>query len=132
MGAKFSPSWANLYMVWWERRHIYGTDNPYSPFIKTFFRYIDDLIFIMDVGFGSLDDSFKYLNHNNMNLQFTGHCDRNEINFLDVHLCGRDMSIHTSLYRKPISGNTLLAKSGHPRHTIRGIPVIQFLRIRKI
>lgn len=52
---------------------------------------------------------------------------------LDVLLFSRDGHIFSSLYRKLLSGNTLLhADSGHPRHTIRGILVGQLIRLQRI
>lgn len=52
-----------------------------------------------------------------------GVAELDKISFLDVQL-GIYNRIYTDLYRKPLSGNTLLmAQSGHPRHTIKGIPV---------
>lgn len=53
------------------------------------------------------------------------------IDFLDVQLSGGDGVITTRLYSKPTAGNALLrADSSHPRHTIRGVPVGQFLRLK--
>ncbi|OCT72143.1 hypothetical protein XELAEV_18035109mg [Xenopus laevis] len=41
-------------------------------------------------------------------------------------------TIHTTIYRKPCSGNTLLhAQSWHPRSQIAGIPIGQFLRLHR-
>lgn len=43
-----------------------------------------------------------------------------------------DGSIATNLYRKPTEGNYLLhVESAHPRHLIKGIPVGQYLHIRR-
>lgn len=133
MGAKFSPSLANLYMGWWERHFIYGGTNPFRSHIRMFKRYIDDLIFIMDNRFGTLENFLKYLNDNDRNLQFTGQSNNTDICFLNVHLCGHDSGVQTSLDRKPLSGNTLLiVGSGHPCHTIKGTPVGQFFRVHRI
>lgn len=55
------------------------------------------------------------------------------IPFLDVVLSSRKGCIVSGLYRKNLSGNTLLGvDSGHPGHVTRGIPVGQFLRVRRI
>lgn len=62
-----------------------------------------------------------------------GQAYNSSICYLYVRLTGRDAEVVTSLYRKPLSGNTLLLdQPGHPRHTIKGIPVGQFLRVRRI
>lgn len=47
MGDRFSPTYANLYMGWWEVLHIYNADNPHRNNILLYFRYSDDLIFII-------------------------------------------------------------------------------------
>lgn len=55
------------------------------------------------------------------------------ISLLDVVLSSREGCIVSSLYREPLSGNTLLyVDSGHPGHVTHGIPVGQFLRVRRI
>lgn len=56
-----------------------------------------------------------------------------EFCYLDVCLTGEGLNIETALYRKLLLGNTLLlAQLGHPKHTIKGINLEQFLRIRCI
>lgn len=46
---------------------------------------------------------------------------------------GEGPGVSTTLYRIPLSGNRLLsAQSGHSKHTIRGIPLAQFLRLKRI
>lgn len=47
--------------------------------------------------------------------------------FLDIVLIGEGVGISSKLYRKPSADNSLLrADSGHPKHTIRSIPVGPF------
>lgn len=73
MGVKFSPSLANLYMGWWERSSIFGLENLFRPFIKLYFRYIDDLLIGMEDGqVAHLDSLLVFLNSNNKNLSFMG------------------------------------------------------------
>lgn len=118
MGAQFSPSLANLYMGWWERVRIFGDTNPFCPAIKMYQRYIDDLLFICSGNVGDMDTFLSYINDNKLNLRCIGHMDGHSILFLDVLLSSREGHIFSSLYRKPLSGNTLLrADFGYPRHT---------------
>lgn len=73
---------------------------------------------------GSLKSFLEYLNANEKVFKFTGQGDKKEMCFLDVRLCSDGHLINTNLYRKPLLGNTLLmTKSGHPKHTIKGIPI---------
>lgn len=120
MGAKFSPSLANLYMGWWERSRIFGHGSPIVQTPILFYRYIDDLLFITSDDKVQLDTWLAYLNENDLNLRFTG---LSEINNMVV----------IGLYRKPTAGNALLrADSAHPGHTNRGVPFAQFLRLKRL
>lgn len=74
-----------------------------------------------------------FLRNNNLNLKFTGHLSDTFVPFSVVVLSNREGRIVSSLYRKPLSGNTLLrVDSRHPGHVTQGIPVGQFLRVRRI
>lgn len=46
MGAKVSPSLANVYMAWWEHHHLYTDSNPLVKTTSWYGRYIDDFLFI--------------------------------------------------------------------------------------
>ncbi|CAJ0968367.1 unnamed protein product [Ranitomeya imitator] len=73
------------------------------------------------------------LNNNDVNIKLTfksGRC----LEFLDLWIeASEDGVIHTDIYRKPMATNSyLMADSAHPISTIRGIPIGQFLRARRI
>lgn len=107
IGAKFLPSLTKLYMGWWKRSRIFGVENPFCPHIKIYLRFIDDLMLGMQDGVGQLDSFLMYLNQNNRN-HFTGNASNSEICFLDVRLTSMDCKVSTTLFRKPLSRNTLL------------------------
>ncbi|OCT72560.1 hypothetical protein XELAEV_18035541mg [Xenopus laevis] len=46
MGAKFAPTYANLYMGWWEETRIFGGTMHVLNNIKLYKKYVDDLLFI--------------------------------------------------------------------------------------
>lgn len=120
-------------MGWWVAvPHLWGGE-PFRPRIALYLRYIDDLLKVVTNGRDLLDPLLSYLNDNNKNLSFTGVANPREMYYLDVCLTGEGLEVSTTLNRKPLSGNTLLsAQSGHPKHTIKGIPVGQFLRLKRI
>lgn len=61
----------------------------------------------------------------------TTYLDSHSIHFLDLTIL-KDNTLQNIIYRKPLSGNTLLqADSNHPTHLIRNIPIGQFLRVRR-
>lgn len=47
MGAKFSPSIANVYIGWWESRYLFHSDNPLASMSLWYGRYIDNLLFVV-------------------------------------------------------------------------------------
>ncbi|XP_053568734.1 usherin [Bombina bombina] len=73
------------------------------------------------------------LEHRDVGLSFTFEWNQTSVNYLDVTLSfdASTRGVSSSLYRKPISGNTLLhARSSHPRHVFKGIAKGQFMRIK--
>lgn len=66
MGAKFSPAIVNIYMAWWESSFLFSDQNPFVSGILWYSRYMDDLLFIADVGmvampgFNAFLDSMPY------------------------------------------------------------------------
>lgn len=72
------------------------------------------------------------LGTNNYNLKFTMESNKSSIAFLDITLSiDSDGTISTSLYCKPIAGNTILhASSAHP-HSGQSISFSQYIRLRR-
>ncbi|OCT92649.1 hypothetical protein XELAEV_18015707mg [Xenopus laevis] len=116
-------------MGWWEETHI-SADMRKS--LKLYTRYIDDLLCVWKGGERSFMTFVHKLNQNELNLKFTSEYRPKTIEFLDVKLIVVDEGIQTTIFRKPCSGNTLLhATSCHPKNLVGGIPVGQFLRLRR-
>lgn len=131
MGARCAPSYANLFLGWWEVTHVYPS-NPFQNQVLKWARYIDDVIFVWS---GTKEDCLSFiemLNDNELNIHLTSHFSDATIDFLDLTLkCDGDR-ITTSLYRKPTSTNSLLQfDSFHPQHLKKGIPYSQYLRLKR-
>lgn len=60
-------------------------------------------------------------------------CSQETISFLDVEVFIKtDMTLGTTLFRKPTAGNTILrVNSGHPTSLVKSIPYGQYLRIKR-
>lgn len=60
-------------------------------------------------------------------------CSQVAISFLDVGIFVKmDMTIGTTLFRKPTAGNTILrANSGQPTSLVKSIPYGQYLRLKR-
>lgn len=85
MGTKCTPCFANLYVGDFEG-HLIQNNHPWKSNIISYFRYIDDLLFIWE----GTESGFKaftgYLNLNKWGLTFTGDISSNSINLLDLTL----------------------------------------------
>lgn len=87
MGASFAPSYANLYLGWWERSSVYGSYNPFREHIIWYGQYIDDLLFIWDESHETIRAFHTYLN-DKFNLNFTLEHNQQKIHFWDLRLTG--------------------------------------------
>lgn len=134
MGSPWAPSYANLYLGWWEATTVFGdTPTPGVENIGLWARYIDDVFVIWQ---GTQDDFRTFinlLNQNSLGLHFTYEIEKESLAFLDVLIRrapGGELA--TSVYRKPSATNALLNwQSSHPFPLKKGIPKGQYLRLRR-
>ena len=130
MGSKVSPSFAILYMDFFERSHVY----TYTKQPLLYLRYIDDIFLIWTHSRQDLDLFVEHLNSRENNIKFSTEISEHSVNFLDMKVTiNEDLSIVTDLYTKPTdSHDYLLYSSAHPRKCKDSIPYSQFLRVRRI
>ncbi|OCT70307.1 hypothetical protein XELAEV_18037231mg [Xenopus laevis] len=136
MGSTCAPTYANLYLGWWERKWVFG-DNmaEYTQHIPLWARYIDDIVLIWTSTASKFESFVNLLNTNDINLKVTSIIDKNTINFLDIRIfCDpTNDNLSTTVYPKETATNSLLhAKSQHPKNIILGIPVGQYLRVKRL
>ncbi|XP_071994082.1 uncharacterized protein [Engystomops pustulosus] len=133
MGAACAPSYANLFLGAWERK-IFLTD-PIQGIerVHNWMRYIDDVLFIWQGTLEELHVFMKDLNRNTENIKLTYKAG-SEMEFLDIKMkTDKEGKIKTEVFRKQTATNSLLhAESAHIPSTIKGIPVGQFLRLKRI
>ncbi|XP_069614259.1 uncharacterized protein [Ranitomeya imitator] len=131
MGARCAPSYANLFLGWWESTRVYCLE-AFSMHVIKWYRYIDDILFLWT---GTLEECHQFimtLNQNPWNIRLTSHLSQREVEFLDLKLYPKDGCVYTTLYRKPTATNSLLQFSSfHPQHLRKGIPKGQFYRIKR-
>lgn len=100
--------------------------------VTHWFRFIDDIVFMW---LGPKQDCLGFitsLNNNSFNIFLTATISDSSVDFLDLSLCLQHNKIITRLHRKKTATNSLLHYSSHhPMHLKRGIPVGQFLRVRR-
>ena len=132
MGTRAAPNYANIYMGWFEEKHIYSS--RWKQNISFYCRYIDDIFLIWDSSLQELEDFMKYINNVHPSIKFTHEKSKEKINFLDILVMkDKDGVISTDVYQKPTdTHNYLQFDSSHPKHCIRSIPYSQFTRLKKI
>lgn len=111
-------------MSHWEEVCWYAANNPHGDSIVRYGCYIDDLLLVWNSHVLELPSFLDFLTSSKFNLTLTLDSHNSHINFLDVTLFGSCNKVETALY-----GNTLLcADSCHPTHTIRNLPIGEFVR----
>ncbi|CAJ0957019.1 unnamed protein product [Ranitomeya imitator] len=117
MWASCATSYANLFIGAWERKIFQG-----------------DTIAEMEKGTEhELETRMQKLNSNEQNIKLCYKCGRT-LEFLDIKISASSPGVlHTDVFCKPTATNSFLrADSSHPRSMIKGIPIRQFLRKRRI
>ena len=98
MGSLLGPTFANLFLVYYERKWLENCPLQFKP--KFYRRYVDD-IFLM---FDKKDHVKKFLKHMNTrhrNIKFTVEEEQdNKISFLHISITRVGNKLQTSLFRK--------------------------------
>ena len=130
MGTRVAPTYANIFMSDFEDRFVYSY--PKQPMFWG--RFIDDIFLIWEHGQEELEIFLRHLNTVHKTIKFTSEYSHTKVNFLDVWaIKNQDGHITTNLYTKPTDSNSYLHfYSAHPSHCKKGIPLGQFLRLRRI
>ncbi|KAM4770876.1 uncharacterized protein WCC33_002646 [Rhinophrynus dorsalis] len=131
MGTRFAPSFANLFLGIWEDDTIWAS-NWFTPHIKLYRRYIDDIVMVWHGSSKLLEEFFHFINANDLNLKFTYTCSTKEIEFLDLCLFVHEGHILTKTHFKTVDQNSYIPyTSMHKRVWLDNIPKGQFIRIRR-
>lgn len=134
MGTNCAPSYANLFLGWWEYQLVFtDTNGEYTDHILFWGRYIDDVLILWDGDVHLFSQFVSTLNNNQIGMKFTSEVQMREIAFLDLTISIDDcLQLQTNIYRKPTSTNSFL--HWHSYHTPalkNGIPIGQYLRARR-
>lgn len=114
-------------------RFLFSSENSYATYIRWYDHYLDDLLLVLSAMQELAMKFAKYINENEMNLEFAHTCNRETIHFLDVNLtCDIKIGMTISPYNKPMATNaTLLASSCHPHHITKNIPVGELIWVHR-
>ncbi|KAJ1207704.1 hypothetical protein NDU88_003094, partial [Pleurodeles waltl] len=88
MGTCFAPSYANLFMGWWEEQ-VAEEITQLDTNVVLWCCFIDDIFVIWRGDEEAAMQFVRDLNTNKCNLRFTEHLDSRRIEFLDVEISVR-------------------------------------------
>ena len=130
MGTRVAPTYENIFMSDFEDKFVYS----YRKQPLFWARFIDDIFFVWEHGEEELLEFIHHLNTVHRTIKFMHEYSHTRVNFLDVWaIKDSDGYISTDLYTKPTDSNNYLHYySAHPGHCKKGIPLGQFLRLRRI
>lgn len=110
IGASLAPSFANLFMGYWES-HFIWTNNPYSEHLVYFGCYIDDILLIWHGPLDVLMNFILYCNNNPFAIIFTSVIEEQTLIVLDLELSNdKNGDIIAKTHFKPTVGNACLHK----------------------
>ena len=98
MGTKGAPSYANIFMDWFEEKFIFPLLIKVSNFNL---RFIDDIFLIWNGNKIEFDNFLKEINECHPSIKFASELSKIKINFLDTTLFKVDNKLRSKVYVKP-------------------------------
>ena len=130
MGTKAAVAIANIFMHYFETKHIYNNNDISKP--HTYKRFIDDIFLIWTESRESLTHFIDSLNTVHHSIKFTASISDTQIEFLDTKVLLINGILHTELYTKPTNAQAYLHRNSyHPNHIFKSLPYGEFLRTRR-
>ena len=130
IGNKCAPSYAKIFMGWFEEKFIFPLLTNLSDFYLLF---KDDIFLIWNGTKIEFDNFLKKINEYNPSIKFRYEMSKTEFNFLNTILFKVDNKLITKVYVKPTDRQSYLhSKSEHPNSTKKNIAYSQALRFNKI
>ena len=125
MGTKAAVAIANIFMHYFETKHIYNNNDIPKPHIYK--RFIDDIFLIWTESRDSLTQFIDTLNTVHNSIKFTASISDTQIEFLDTKVLLINGILHTELFTKPTNAQAYLHRNSyHPNHIFKSLPYGDF------
>ena len=113
VGTKCAPSYANLFMGWFEKHFIYPLILRFS---KIYLRYIDDIFIIWNRTKEEFEVFLQKISNCHPTIKSEYQISKTEITFLNTTVLKVGSQLRPKLYTKPTDNQSFLhIKSEHPR-----------------
>ncbi|XP_053556264.1 condensin complex subunit 3 [Bombina bombina] len=130
VGATCALTYACLHLGLWELRDVFRSMSEWvDAHVLLWLRYVDDILILWNGTVEDLETFVAELNKNPHNIFLTHQVSKESITFLDLKIKKQNGAIHTEVFRKDTATNSLLHH--HPNKLKDGIPVGQFLRLKR-
>ena len=121
MGIKCAPSYANVFMGWFEEKFIFPLLTNLSDF---YLRFIDDIFIVWNGTNTEFDIFLKKINEFHPIIKFEYEISQTEANLLDTTVFKIDNKLGPKVYVKPTDRQSYLhSKSEHPNSTKEVLPI---------
>uniref|UniRef100_A0A8C5MIH2 Reverse transcriptase domain-containing protein n=1 Tax=Leptobrachium leishanense TaxID=445787 RepID=A0A8C5MIH2_9ANUR len=131
MGTRFAPSYANLFMAYWESQ-IACAGHDWGRNLVLYRRYIDDVLIVWEGSHTDLVEFIAHLNDNSVGIKLDSTINKNKVDFLDLTLYTKDGRILTKTHFKDVHVNGYIDRSSdHYPPWLNGIPKGQMVRVRR-
>lgn len=130
MGTKMGPSYACLFMGYFEHQLMQSYTKPIPEIYK---RYIDDGVGATSLNYNQLLDFIKFVQNFHPAVKFTYEISDVSVVFLDMTISLHEGKLSTSVHYKPTDSHSYLDyRSSHHPAMKNSIPFSQFLRLRRL
>ena len=133
MGTRVAPTYACLYMSYFEQEKILSTWSGTQPMM--FKRYIDDCFFVWTSSEEELKEFIKHMNSQSQYIKFTSEYDKESktVPFLDMLVSNNNNKFSTDLFKKEtFKPQYLLPSSCHVGHQSKNIPYSLAYRLKSM
>ena len=129
MGTKCPPSYANIFMGWFEEKFIFPLLTNLSDF---YLHFVEDIFLIWNGTKTEFDNFLKKINECHPSIESEYEMSKTETNFFNTTVFKVNNKLRTKLYAKPTNRQSYLhSKSEHPNSTKKSIAYSLALRFKK-
>ena len=100
MGTRAAPNFSNVFMGYFENRFVYHS-RWFKRFMKSWWRYVDDIFMLWKGPRKPLADFLNYLNEVHPSIKFEWKISKHKASFLDCDVIKENNKLKTDVYQKP-------------------------------
>ena len=112
MGTRSASNFSNVLMGYFEKRFVYNS-KWFKRFIKSWWRYIDDIFMLWKGPKNHLEDFLSYLNEVHPSIKFERKISKKKVSFLDCDVIRYNNRLKTDVYQNQRTATPILITLQH-------------------